>query len=932
MKSKTFKKLTAVVLAVMLTLSMCVTGISASAAAVSDGTRVVYLKPSSNWTQKGARFAVYMYAGATNTWTDMSDEDGDGYYEATLPEGEWEKVILCRMDPNNTKNNWNTKWNQTLDLDIPDDMNCYTVKEATWDKGGGEWSLYDPENPPEPPSTEATEGTTKQVIVGDPDSYYLFGFINNANYGCEEDADNAGEYKFVDNQVTAKFDVNSYVAVKKGDNSAWYMTEGWLGESVTSALLKNTNDIASGANKLFVPGGVEVTFTLVDNGDDTFTLSYASATDPTGTTDPTEVTEPTEPVPVDYYLFGSINGANYGCEEDYANIGDYKFVDGKLTVEFTEMSYVGVKTTDNGAWYMTNGWQGIVNEVTLYNTSTLDDTADKLVVPAGVVNFTLVVNDDDTLTLSYESDVDPTIPTEAPTDPVEPTEPVPVDYYLFGSINGANYGCEEDYANMGDYMFVDNEVTVTFTETSYVGVKTTGNGAWYMTDGWQGTVTEVTLYNTGDLDDTADKLMVPAGEVKFTLVVSDTSDTLTLSYTVLSQPTTEPVETTVPATEPTLPSDSVSIYGDINLDLAKDADSNVYTGKVDLQAGTYAFRINELGTAMCNGATLTDVIYNVAYSSAWKSATTFIASGGRYTFSYNADTDKLSVQFKSFSDLVELYGDINVELVKNSTGIFSGIARLTEGTYTFRINDQGTTKCNGSTFNDGIYKIAYSADWKSATTLNANGGVYAVKYDPSTSQLTIMHSPGGAGDVRIFGDVELDLVKDNGSIYSAVTTLEEGAYAFRVDDRGTIKCNGSTFNNSIYNIQYSSTWKSETTFNAQGGKYTFRYNTETGRLTVLYTPLSQTVSIFGDIDLSLEKGTGNVYTGTIELEAGTYSFRVDEFGTTMCCGSTFTDSFTNIAFSSDWKAAAKLVATGGTYTFKYNADTNKLSVVYTAAE
>ena len=170
MKSKTFKKLTAIMIAVMLVFSMCVTGISASAAAVSDGTRVVYLKPNSNWLQSNARFAVYMFKGATNTWTDMADEDGDGYYEATLPEGEWDKVILCRMDPNSTTNGWSTKWNQTLDLDIPDDMNCYTVKDATWDNGGGEWSLYDPENPPEPPSTEATEGTTKQVITGDPDS------------------------------------------------------------------------------------------------------------------------------------------------------------------------------------------------------------------------------------------------------------------------------------------------------------------------------------------------------------------------------------------------------------------------------------------------------------------------------------------------------------------------------------------------------------------------------------------------------------------------------------------------------------------------------------------------------------------------------------------------------------------------------------------
>ena len=127
MKSKTFKKLTAMMIAVMLVCSMCITGIGASAAVVSDGTRVVYLKPNSNWLIDSARFAVYMFAGSTETWTDMSDEDGDGYYEATLPEGEWEKVIFCRMKPNAAANNWNNKWNQSSNLDIPDGMNCYLL-------------------------------------------------------------------------------------------------------------------------------------------------------------------------------------------------------------------------------------------------------------------------------------------------------------------------------------------------------------------------------------------------------------------------------------------------------------------------------------------------------------------------------------------------------------------------------------------------------------------------------------------------------------------------------------------------------------------------------------------------------------------------------------------------------------------------------------
>ena len=106
----------------------------------------------------------------------------------------------------------------------------------------------------------------------------------------------------------------------------------------------------------------------------------------------------------DYYLFGYINGANYGCEEDYATIGDYLFVDGKLTATFTADSYVAVKSADNVKWFMTNGNLGTsVTSAILYDSSITGANSDKLYVPKGrEIHFTLVENTDGTLTLSYE--------------------------------------------------------------------------------------------------------------------------------------------------------------------------------------------------------------------------------------------------------------------------------------------------------------------------------------------------------------------------------------------------------------------------------------------------------------------------------------------------------------------------------------------------
>ncbi len=110
------------------------------------------------------------------------------------------------------------------------------------------------------------------------------------------------------------------------------------------------------------------------------------------------VCEAQDPEYVDYYLVGWINGADYGCEADHANLGEYKFVDGKLTVTFAQDSYVFVKTGNlegkSVKWYLfqsyTTGKEG-----TLY-----ENKSEKMFIPGNVeVVFTLTVNEDGSLTL-----------------------------------------------------------------------------------------------------------------------------------------------------------------------------------------------------------------------------------------------------------------------------------------------------------------------------------------------------------------------------------------------------------------------------------------------------------------------------------------------------------------------------------------------------
>lgn len=129
---------------------------------VAPSEVVLYLQPNANWNVDGARFAAYFF-GNGETWVDMTLVEGEtNIYAVTVPAG-FEDVIFCRMNPGAAANNWTNKWNQTDDLKVPTDgTNLYTVTENTWDKGGGEWTVYAPAAAPTalatPVVTSAVEG------------------------------------------------------------------------------------------------------------------------------------------------------------------------------------------------------------------------------------------------------------------------------------------------------------------------------------------------------------------------------------------------------------------------------------------------------------------------------------------------------------------------------------------------------------------------------------------------------------------------------------------------------------------------------------------------------------------------------------------------------------------------------------------------------
>lgn len=485
-----FKKALSLVLAFVMVLGMVPLGLTASAAEGEINIQIhFYSEPAWGWTP------ALQYWGGTDTQVSgyksgpteitgwggaqgyvLTPEADEGWYTITLQGDFTGFQFLDMSNPNNnTAGKGYNPYMTQFTGDEPVDLYCKYNGETNYDTV---WY------------TDA-ECTTQLQPPADLKTYPHTVYFSNPNGWTDVYA-----YAWDSNGSEILGSWPGTQISEEDDYEGWYRAEFTSSETGMNVIFNNNSGSQTDNLSVAVQGDGAAVRAWV-SGNAQSDVSYD---------------EPQEEKPSqDYYLFGYINGANYACEEDYQNLGKFKFVDGEQIVTFEQDSYVAVKTGDNQGWYMTDGWLGEVTEATLYSTSVTGANSNKLQVPAGTHLMTLVDNGDDTFTLSYET----------------------LDYYLFGYINGADYACEADSANMGKYRFQDGKLTVEFDQTSYVAVKLTDNLGWYMTDGWLGETTEAKLYNTNVLS-AANKLQVPAGEVTFTLKGSS-DDTMTLSYEVAGE-------------------------------------------------------------------------------------------------------------------------------------------------------------------------------------------------------------------------------------------------------------------------------------------------------------------------------------------------------------------------------------------------------------
>ena len=81
-------------------------------------------------------------------------------------------------------------------------------------------------------------------------------------------------------------------------------------------------------------------------------------------------------------------------------------------------------------------------------------------------------------------------------------------------------------------------------------------------------------------------------------------------------------------------------------------------------------------------------------------------------------------------------------------------------------------------------------------------------------------------------------------------------------------------------------------------------------------------------NLKLSSCGTNKVNGVISLQPGTYSFKINKSGKLLGYGKTFTNTTSGLTFKSTYNSSCTLKATGGTYTFQLNTDTDTLVVKY----
>ncbi len=305
----------------------------------------------------------------------------------------------------------------------------------------------------------------------------------------------------------------------------------------------------------------------------------------------------------------------------------------------------------------------------------------------------------------------------------------------------------------------------------------------------------------------------------------------------------------------------------------------------------------------------TNRTYRIVASETYvKGQTNIYYDSASSTLYYYADSAQQSVvldkeQYADFIAFVEALGINSSFTVAKNTNVISAVyVRFSSNA---SLPDKNITVLTADSFGTVVPTIAANTTSGQNGNVSLDGSVITVSAD-----LTKFSADLG-GTIVAGESTNSKFVTVSGTTVTVDPTVESGAVAVIGADNG------------------DGTYRTMTFVNGGDGTYTVTYNTaSTLSLTASAYYLKGTFNNWGATDAFVKTDNPDILTLTKEIAAGTYTFKIHDAGTDTWHGNA--GSFTDTAnrWTMDSSENCTFTATGGSYEFKFEISTKKLSVYY----
>ena len=258
--------------------------------------------------------------------------------------------------------------------------------------------------------------------------------------------------------------------------------------------------------------------------------------------------------------------------------------------------------------------------------------------------------------------------------------------------------------------------------------------------------------------------------------------------------------------------------------------------------------------------------------------------------------------YADFITLVEALG-VNSSFTLNRSNVVTAVyARFSSNA---SLPDKNMVDLTDTTFGTVVPTIAANATSGSNGNASLDGAVITM------SDTVTKFTADLGGDIVMGDSTDAEFVTVSGTTVTIDPSVESGATAVI----GTSDGSGS--------------YRTMTFVNGGDGTYTITYNSaNTLTLTASSYYLKGTFNDWGVTDAFAKTGNDDVVSIIKEIPAGTYTFKVHDAGKDVWHGNAGTINDTANRWTMDSSSDCTFNATGGTYEFKYEISTNKLSVYY----